>query len=470
MPDSFDSGLQSDPTNGFEGDPNSRIGCTFDASYDFQPDPGSGLKLLNRTSELGSSPADQSTDRLEQRQWIGLRPGHTFSEESVAENSMEINELKVDWFFEKLKDVMLLSQSIKKFAHLYARERPRDMINFIQTEGNFWAEDFDRTHCHHDLKMVFKVLAFTSCGYPAECIPWLRAFPFLALPIQVQERILMYSTPMHKRGPLVVSDYSSYEVPQTAIRRTKYRLAVSKQMDTWTTYSVSHGNMKYNFNNALICKACAKIIRKLVYKHGVCFQGSPESALAFLHDRWSNRWEIKAIEVHYWYQEAWIPYDYSDGHHVVGPTQPYSWHKLCNILVHQGDHLQNVKLVVDDHFWRIFPWERSLAELLPLQSHSQSFRTKPFLFSHDEDLSKRNLFLRSIARLYGREVKFDLEIMGTNTPIKKQFHNDLLAHLRAMMLKRPKLFSWIVCRRFCFVHASLECTCVWIQDWERCDF
>ncbi|KAI9686025.1 MAG: hypothetical protein M1822_004008 [Bathelium mastoideum] len=287
---------------------------------------------------------------------------------------------------------------------------------------------------------AFRLVVELHKGFPAECPDFRKGFHFSVLPMKVQNRIIGYVVPTLQTFGLKVKD--CWPTTKTTASTTRYSLADERGNPVETTYivrRVDSSETPPELVPFLTSKVHRAYLQRVQYADGIAFHGSPESASAFMHDRMGKLDLMTTISLWYWFEHARISND--DDLEVI-PTNPRSWRKLSNILVHDCTGLRHLIIYVHSGFWDKIKWDvngpdhyATATQLIRLPKKSSR---ETGIRAVEED-DRPCTFLEKIGRLSSEQVHLYVSIESADTADKKYFNMAVKLQLRHCMGVRPPL-------------------------------
>ena len=370
----------------------------------------------------------------------------------------------IDAFWESLRQAVIVRATAAKVPEqLYSsllKQSARDFVNLIQF-GGFTThglsqdeEEYYRAVLWRSFLRSFDPACNLFEGYPLSCPHFYHTLHFSVLPREAQNRIIRYLMPGPSKLGLVVGDRL---FPKPDSSRTKYPLK-RQGKEVETTYFVRSAiKIRLELIPFLTCRAYHPFLSSLQHAGEIDFVGSPESILAFMHDRMQQLHLITKVKLTYRFM-ATDP---------TPPTSPWAWRKLTNKLVHTCTGLKEVNMTVDKYFWDRIDWKKHAPDdyctamgliRLPAQSSVTTGE------SAEIDDSRPTAFLEKIGRLSAAKVRFWIEVEGADTHEKLCFKAALQTRLRSCTAIRPPLAE----EEKCTCHTKvLHESCVWISPEQR---
>ncbi|KAI9685218.1 MAG: hypothetical protein M1820_010827 [Bogoriella megaspora] len=302
---------------------------------------------------------------------------------------------------------------------------------------------------------TFKKLVKIFGGYPSSC-PDLRVMlPLSILSVPHKRAILDELMPGSAGSWLMISDH--WPNGRRIAGQTHYHWDLGiKKVKELTTYD-THTNAPPPAKAMALGSVLQQYLRGLQMANGVHFLGTPESALAFLHDNMPGIDHLSTVWLYYRFR---LETKLSWGQ-VAPKTTPWAWRKLTNKLVHTCTGLQTVNVTIDSAFWDKVNWKKNdtdywktVEELinLPKQSSVQTGIQNPLGDNHPCG------FLEKIGRLSAKNIKLKVTIDEANTHERELFLACVQARLCMCMNTRPPLAKKELCT--CKTK-NLHSSCVW---------
>ncbi len=170
--------------------------------------------------------------------------------------------------------------------------------------------------------------------------------------------------------------------------------------------------------------------------------GSPQSGLAFLHDRAHNLHLLTNISLRYRFDAGVLAF-YESVNKLSKPpanvlqtlergqmgsfkTEPREWRRLLDVLVYACPGLRSLELVVDQSIWTLAPWHLGVRAVFQ----------HPYGEAPPEEEISHKSFLQQVARLCGDSVRLELRILGADTEERRKLVRELEEYVRGKMGER----------------------------------
>ncbi|KAF2503043.1 hypothetical protein BU16DRAFT_521674 [Lophium mytilinum] len=232
---------------------------------------------------------------------------------------------------------------------------------------------------------------------------------------ELRKQVYSYLIPT---GKLLVGDYVQNLNVTTSSIRTHYLLEFEGVQPPIPSVATTYFVRSDEFNLRDIDLGIAGVTKKLntevsmkLYERQIQFNGSPKSALAFLHDRTRHLECLTNVSLRFLCgstKAVQLPHPAPAGA-IIPPTNIVCWRKMLNVLVHYCPNIKNVELSIDSSFWDSEPWTKSVHTI-----YESPFGKSPFLYQAranygDGRWEYSKSFLELIARFHKAHFKLSID-------------------------------------------------------------